>query len=154
MLTVSTQILDTTLEKPDYIPIEQYTFTSYEGNFYITLIIKDDEKSVFETSVELMDMLWFIMIQVIEETLKNGSGEWTFPSLLRLERLDEQSLMLSNELTHIVYLKNDLLAALIEGFEEFMEFYIPYTLHTRPEILEEMLTMYRGKVETLRQMLV
>ena len=86
MLTVSTQILDTTLEKPDYIPIEQYTFTSYEGNFYITLIIKDDEKSVFETSVELMDMLWFIMIQVIEETLKNGSGEWTFPSLLRLER--------------------------------------------------------------------
>ena len=86
MLTVSTQILDTTLEKPDYILIDQYTFTSYEGNFYITLIIKDDEKSVFETSVELMDMLWFIMIQVIEETLKNGSGEWTFPSLLRLER--------------------------------------------------------------------
>ena len=151
MLTVSTQILDTTLEKPDYILIDQYTFTSYEGNFYITLTIKDEEKIVFETSGELMDMLWFIMIQVIEETFKNGSGEWTFPSLLRLKRLDDQSLMLTNELTKIVYPKNDLLAALLVGFEEFMEFYIPYTLHTRPEILDEMLTMYRGKVGTIRQ---
>ena len=151
MLTVSTQILDTLLEKPDYIPIEQYTFTSYEGNFYITLTIKDDEKIVFETSAELMDMLRFIMIQVIEETLKNGSDEWTFPSLLRLESLDGQSLMLTNELTKIVYPKNDLLQALLEGFEEFMEFYISYTLNTRPEILDEMLTMYRGKVGTIRQ---
>ena len=154
MLTVSTQILDTTLEKSDYIPSEQYTFTSYEGNFYIVLTIKDEEKIVFETSVELMDMLWFIMIQVIEETLKNGSGEWTFPALLRLESVSEQSLMLSNELTHIVYPKNDLLAALLEGFEEFMEFYIPYALHTRPENVEELLTMYRGKVETFHQLLV
>ena len=154
MLTVSTQILDTTLEKPDYILIDQYTFTSYEGNFYIVLTIKDEEKIVFETSVELMDMLWFIMIQVIEETLKNGSGEWTFPALLRLESVSEQSLMLTNELTHIVYPKNDLLAALLEGFEEFMEFYIPYILHTRPEIVEEMLTMYRGKVGTIRQIIV
>ena len=79
MLTVSTQILDTTLEKSDYIPSEQYTFTSYEGNFYIVLTIKNKKKIVFETSGELMDMLWFIMIQVIEETLENGSGEWTFP---------------------------------------------------------------------------
>ena len=154
MLTVSTQILDTLLEQPDYIPIELYTFTSYEGNFYITFTIKDNEKIVFETSIELMDMLWFIMIQIIEETLKNGSGEWTFPSLLKLESLDDQSLMLTNEVTNIVYPKKDLLAALLEGFEQFMEFYIPYALHTRPENVEELLTMYRGKVETFRQMLV
>ena len=154
MLTVSTQILDTTLEKPDYILIDQYTFTSYEGNFYIALTIKDEEKIVFETSGELMDMLWFIMIQIIEETLKNGSGEWTFPALLRLESVSEQSLMLTNELTNIVYPKNDLLVALLEGFEEFMEFYIPYALHTRPENVEELLTMYRGKVETFHQLLV
>ena len=76
------------------------------------------------------------------------------PLAFKVRKIYEQSLMLSNELTHIVYLKNDLLAALIEGFEEFMEFYIPYTLHTRPEILEEMLTMYRRKVENFRQMLV
>ena len=154
MLTVSTQILDTTLEKPDYIPIEQYAFTTYEGNFYIAFTIKDEEKIVFETSGELIDMLWFIMIQVIEETLKDGFGEWMFPSLLRLESLDKQSVMLTDEITKIVYPKNDLLAALLEGFEEFMEFYIPYALHTRPEILEEMVTMYRGKMVTIRQAIV
>ena len=76
------------------------------------------------------------------------------PLAFKVRKIYEQSLMLSNELTHIVYLKNDLLAALLEGFEEFMEFYIPYALHTRPENVEELLTMYRGKVETFHQLLV
>ncbi len=151
LLTVSTQILDSTLEKPNYIPIEQFTFTSYEVNYYIAFTIKDDEKLVFETSGELIDMLWFIMIQIIEQTLKNGSGEWTFPSLLRLESVDEQTLKLKTDLNEIVYPKNELVEALLEGFEEFMEFSIPYTLHTRPEIVEEMIAMYRKKVDTIRQ---
>lgn len=151
MLTVSTQIFDTTLDKPSYIPIEQFTFTSYEGNFYISYTIKDDEKVVFETSGELIDMLWFVMIQIIENTLKNGSDEWTFPTLLRLESLDEKTLKLKTDFNEIIYPKKDLLEALLEGFEEFMEFVIPYTLHTRPEILEEMIYFYKGKVEKVRQ---
>ena len=51
----------------------------------------------------------------------------------------------------IVYPKNELVEALLEGFEEFMEFAIPYTLHTRPEIVEEMIALYRGKVERIHQ---
>ena len=151
MLTVSTQIFDATLEKPGYIPIEQFTFTSYEENYYIVLMIKDDEKVVFETSGELIDMLWFVMIQIIENTLKNGSDEWTFPTLLRLESIDEQTLKLKTDFNEIVYAKNDLLEALLEGFEEFMETSIIYTLHTRPEIVEEMIAFYLRKVEKIRQ---
>ena len=151
MLTVETQIYDTTLEKPGYIAIEQFKFTSYEGNFYIAFTIKDDERIVFETSGELIDTLWFIMIQIIENTLKNGSDEWTFPTLLRLENIDAQTLKLKTDFNEIVYPKNELLEALLEGFEEFMEFSIPYTLHTRPEIVEEMIAFYRGKVDTIRQ---
>lgn len=153
MLTVSTQIFDATLEKPGYIPIEQFTFTSYEGNFYIAFTIKDDEKIVFEMSGELIDMLWFIMIQIIEQTLKDGSGQWTFPSLLRLESVDEQTLKLKTDLNEIVYPKNELIEALLEGFEEFMEFSIPYTLHTRPENVEELIFVYREKVENIRKAL-
>ena len=148
---MSTQILDATLEKPDYIPIEQFTFTSYEGNFYIAFTIKDDEKVVFETSGERIDLLWFIMIQIIENTLKNGSDEWTFPTLLRLESVDHLTLKLQTNFNEIVYPKKDLLEALLEGFEEFMEFSIPYTLHTRPEIVEEMIYLYKGKVEEVRR---
>lgn len=151
MLTVETQIYDKTLEKPGYIAIEQFKFTSYEGNFYIAFTIKDDERIVFETSGELIDTLWFIMIQIIENTLKNGSDEWTFPTLLRLENIDAQTLKLKTDFNEIVYPKNELLEALLEGFEEFMEFSIPYTLHTRPEIVEEMIAFYRGKVDTIRQ---
>ena len=147
MLTVSTQIFDATVEKPEYIPIEQFTFTSYEGDFYIAFTIKDDEKVVFETSGERIDLLWFIMIQIIENTLKNGSDEWTFPTLLRLESVDYLTLKLQTNFNEIVYPKKDLLEALLEGFEEFMEFSIPYTLHTRPEIVEEMIYLYKGKVE-------
>ena len=154
MLTVSTQILDTSLEKPVYIPIDQFTFKSHEGNFYISFTIKDKGESVFETSGELIDMLWFIMIQLIEQTLEKGSDEWTFPSLLRLELVDEQLLKLKSDIDEITYPKNNLLVALLEGFEDFMEFYIPYALHTRPESLEEILTFYRAKVESIRQVIV
>ncbi len=153
MLTISTQIFDATLEKPVYIPIEQYTFTSYEGNYYITFTIKDDEKIVFETSGELIDMLWFIMIQIVDETLKNGSDEWTFPTLLRLESVDEQTFKLKTDFNEIVYPKNELVEALLKGFEEFMEFYIPYMLHTRPENVEELIAFYGGKVENSRKAL-
>ena len=151
MLTVSTEIFDATLETPGYIPLEQFTFTSYEGNFYIAFTIKDDEKVVFETSGESLDMLWFIMIQIIENTLKNGSDEWTFPTLLRLESVDHLTLKLKTDFNEIVYPKKDLLEALLEGFEEFMEFSIPYTLHTRPEIVEEMIDLYKGKVDEVRR---
>ena len=47
----------------------------------------------------------------------------------------------------IVYPKTELLEALLEGFKEFIEFAIPYTLHTRPEIVEETIALDRGKVE-------
>lgn len=150
LLTVSTQILDATLENPNFIPIEQFTFTSYEGNFYIVFTIKDGEISVFETSAELIDMLWFIMIQIIENTLKNGSDEWLFPTLLRLESVDEQTLKLKTDFNEVVYSKNELLGTLLEGFEEFMEFFIPYTLNTRPDIVVDIIDIYQGKLESIR----
>lgn len=150
MLNVQTYIYDRTTEEGKFVPLKDYQFTDYEGNFYVYFTVERDDEVIFETSSELADMLWFILLQIMEEAIRDGQGEWEFPSLLRMEKLVDGQFKLMNTSAEIIYPYDVLFPALLDGFEQFMVLMDRYFYYSEPTIYEQRVSLYREQAISLR----
>lgn len=135
------------IDNGQYIPLENVNLL--EGNHYIFFTLEEDDKVVFESSGELLDMLWFILLQVMEGALK-GADEWTFPSLLRMERVGE-NVTLMTDIHAVTYPIKELYPALLNGFTQFMTHADAYFKVERAEHYTQMQVLYEGKVRHLQK---
>lgn len=150
MLNVQTYIYDCSTEEGTFIPLKDYQFTHYEGNFYVYFTVERDGEVLFETSSELASMLWFILLQIMGEAIVDGQGEWEFPSLLRMEKLADGTFKLMNNSAEIIYPDDVLFPALLDGFEQFMERMDRYFYYEEPTIYEQRVNGYREQAASLR----
>ncbi|MER1957136.1 MAG: hypothetical protein ABS942_07140 [Solibacillus sp.] len=150
MLNVQTYIYDCSTEEGTFIPLKDYQFTHYEGNFYVYFAVKQNDEVIFETSSELADMLWFILLQIMEQAVVDGQGEWEFPSLLRMEYLEDGQFKLMHNSAEIIYPADVLFPALLDGFEQFMELMDRYFYNSEPTIYEQRVNGYREQAVRLR----
>ena len=150
MLNVQTYIYDSKTEEGKFIPLKDYQFTDYEGNFYVYFTVERNGEVIFETSSELADMLWFILLQIMEEAIVDGQGEWEFPSLLRMEYLPDGQFKLMHNSAEIIYPADVLFPALLDGFEQFMKLMDRYFYHNEASIYEQRVNGYREQAAGLR----
>lgn len=153
MLKVKTFILNPkyTLENSKvekYIKAKTFSFkenSNFKSSLYCYIGIYDgDSNLIFESSLESCPQYWLIILQIIEETLEDGMGEWEFPTLLKFEAINSESIRLTQNESSYIFPKSTLLTALLEECKLIMDAMGVYTEYP-PEAIES----FYNKIETL-----
>ena len=140
MLKVETYIQNPELhlnnQAERYIPSKYFPFNEYkESSLYCYIEIYEDSKLVFDGSLERCPDYWFIIMQIMQQTLEDGQGEWEFPTLLRLEAVDSGTVRLTQNETASLFSRNALFKALLNECKQLLESMGTHTEYP-PEAME------------------
>ncbi|HWL11343.1 MAG TPA: hypothetical protein VNQ57_00015, partial [Ureibacillus sp.] len=125
MLKVETFILNPKYHSEKnqrYIHSENFPFNEYkQSSLYCYIEIYEGCKLVFEGSLERCPEYWFIILQIMQQTLEVGMSEWEFPTLLRLEAVDPGTVRLTQNETAYLFPRNALFKALLDECKQLMD---------------------------------
>lgn len=84
---------------------------------------------MFDGAIEALPSYWLIVLQIIEKFFRDGVGEWEFPTLMKFEAVEADTIQVrqNEEINH--FPKKALIKALLDACtifinasEKFMEY--------------------------------
>lgn len=97
--------------------------------------IYDEGSKVFESTLELLPDYWFISLQMLEEIFEKGVGSWEFPTLLKFQVVDSNTILIQQDEELYHFSKKPLIQALLDACtmfvcasEKFMNYPYPFEM--------------------------
>jgi len=136
-----------------YINLETLKIDLKKESYYGFIQIREDNKIVFKTDIELIPEMWFISLQIIEECLDEGEGYWQYPELYKLKSIENNQIQIIYNNAEFITNKEELLNSLLDSLEYFINI-IP-TIVCNPDGISATefkngIDRYKSKVSMLR----
>lgn len=140
MIRVETFILDPEYinnnhHEERYLNVDTYSLKDKQGLFSGHIEIYDGDSMIFKSILEVLPDYWFISLQLIEEVFQDGVGSWEFPTLLKFESVDADTLLIQQNEERYQFPKKPIIKAMLEACsvfvhasENFMDYPYPYEL--------------------------
>lgn len=112
----------------EFIELNNFDFKKYGSELlYCYFEIHDkDSKVVFNSSLERCPEYYLVLLQLMNQTLKNGEAHWEFPSLLKFEALESETIRITQNEETFSFPKQPLFNALLEECRFLMDAIVPY----------------------------
>ncbi len=152
MLQVETFMQNPEFEKGNYelerfLKASNISIVEKQQLIYGYIEIYDEGAKVFEGSLEVFPDYWFIILQLIEQFFNGGMGSYEFPTLLKFEAVDSETIrIVQNEETYS-FLRKPLINALLEACTVFLQTSDKYIEYLHP--IESIKSLYLGIIEKL-----
>lgn len=140
MIRVETFIQNPTIANDNhgverYLSIDSFSVINKEELLYGYIEIYNEDTKVFESTIEVLPDYWFISLQMIEELFQEGVGSWEFPTLLKFETVDADTILIqqNEELYHfpkktLIKAMLDACTVFVHASEKFLNYPYPYEL--------------------------
>lgn len=111
------------------ININNFSSSSKMELVYGFIEIHADHSKVFDGAIEALPSYWLIVLQIIEGVFRDWVGEWEFPTLLKFEAVDADTIQVrqNEKIYHVpnkAFIKAllDACTVFINASEKFMEY--------------------------------
>lgn len=139
MYKIETIILNPLLKNPeDLVSMPKYIDLNIflnqeisEENIYGIIRLYQGDEQILEIPLDLIEQLWFIIIQLIRQVFEEKHGEWRFPNLLKFEMMNQSELVITNHKEVYVFPRKEIVDCILKGCLDFIEKYKSHTIYIR-----------------------